>query len=239
MKIRPWIASVVPAILCASGVLSAQAARPEWGVSSSSAEVISAWDMQPSMGSGDWSFDFAGHRYVTSGLLIAGVHVPQGAKISAIVIDGCDFAPDGGVEFTLNRATADSNVVLATAQSGGPDTPGCSLFGASLAVPETADYNQYRYWISGGNQTVDGNTLVGAVRILYQLQVSPPPGTATFNDVPVSDPAFQFVEALVASGITAGCGSGNFCPDAPLTRRQMAVFLAKALGLQWPASGTF
>jgi hypothetical protein len=27
---------------------------------------------------------------------------------------------------------------------------------------------------------------------------------------------------------------GNFCPDGPLTRGQMAVFLSKALGLQFP-----
>jgi hypothetical protein len=47
-------------------------------------------------------------------------------------------------------------------------------------------------------------------------------------------PQFQFIEALYAYGITAGCGSGNYCPDAPLTRGQMAVFLAKAPGLQWP-----
>jgi len=72
------------------------------------------------------------------------------------------------------------------------------------------------------------------VRVYYQLQVSPAPGTATFNDVPTSDPGFQFIEALVSSGITAGCGNGNYCPDAPLTRRQMAVFLSKALGLNWP-----
>jgi len=52
--------------------------------------------------------------------------------------------------------------------------------------------------------------------------------------VPTSSPQFQFIEALYASGVTAGCGSGNYCPDAPLTRGQMAVFLAKALGLQWP-----
>lgn len=64
--------------------------------------------------------------------------------------------------------------------------------------------------------------------------MSPPPATPTFNDVPVGDGAFQFVEALVASGVTAGCGGGNYCPDAPLTRRQMAVFLSKALGLHWP-----
>jgi hypothetical protein len=63
--------------------------------------------------------------------------------------------------------------------------------------------------------------------------VSPAPGSATFGDVPTSHPFFQFIEALVASGITAGCGGGNYCPDAPLTRGQMAVFLSKALGLHF------
>ena len=41
-------------------------------------------------------------------------------------------------------------------------------------------------------------------------------------------------QALVSSGVTGGCGAGNYCPDAPLTRGQMATFLAKALGLAWP-----
>lgn len=56
----------------------------------------------------------------------------------------------------------------------------------------------------------------------------------------VSSPAnhqfFQFVEALADSGITAGCSAAPplYCPDAPLTRGQMAAFLAKALGLHWP-----
>lgn len=68
----------------------------------------------------------------------------------------------------------------------------------------------------------------------YRLPVSPAPGTATFNDVPTSHPFFQYVEALAASGVTAGCGNGNFCPDQPVTRGQMAVLLSKALGLHWP-----
>ena len=75
---------------------------------------------------------------------------------------------------------------------------------------------------------------MGGARIFWRRQVSPAPGTATFNDVPTSDQGFQFIEALAASGITAGCAGGNYCPDAPLTRRQMAVFLGKALGLHWP-----
>ena len=67
-------------------------------------------------------------------------------------------------------------------------------------------------------------------------QVSPAPAIATFNDVPTNDPAFQFIEALAASGITVGCSESPplYCPDSPLTRRQMAVFLSKGLGLYWP-----
>src|SRR6185436_4955518 len=72
------------------------------------------------------------------------------------------------------------------------------------------------------------------ITVRYRLQVSPAPATATFGDVPTDHPFFQFIEALAASGITGGCGNGNYCPNAPLTRGQMAVFLSKALGLQWP-----
>ena len=73
-----------------------------------------------------------------------------------------------------------------------------------------------------------------AVRLYYKLQVSPAPATATFADVPVGSPLHAFVEALVSAGITGGCGGGNYCPNQPLTRGQMAVFLAAALGLHWP-----
>jgi len=72
------------------------------------------------------------------------------------------------------------------------------------------------------------------VDLRWARQVSAAPAAATFADVPASDGAFAFVEALAASGVTAGCGGGNYCPDAPLTRSQMAVFLSKALGLYWP-----
>jgi len=74
----------------------------------------------------------------------------------------------------------------------------------------------------------------GGVAVWYKLQVSPAPATATFNDVPTGHWAFRFIEALVSSGITAGCGGGNYCPDQPITRAEMAVYLSAALGLDWP-----
>ncbi len=75
---------------------------------------------------------------------------------------------------------------------------------------------------------------LGWVEVRWHRTVSPPPATASFNDVPLTDIGSQYIEALAASGITGGCGGGNYCPDANLTRRQMAIFLAKALGLHWP-----
>jgi hypothetical protein len=72
----------------------------------------------------------------------------------------------------------------------------------------------------------------------------PPPATGTvFGDVGAGDFAANFIEQLAADGITSGCGGGNFCPDAVVTRDQMAVFLLRAkygAGYSPPAaSGTF
>jgi hypothetical protein len=73
------------------------------------------------------------------------------------------------------------------------------------------------------------------VRAGWQRQVSAAPLTASFpNDTPTTHPYFRFIEALAASGITAGCAPGFFCPNNPITRGEMAVFLAAALGLHSP-----
>jgi hypothetical protein len=68
----------------------------------------------------------------------------------------------------------------------------------------------------------------------YKLQISSAPATPTFTDVPASPPYIRAIEALAASGITGGCGAGNFCPNQNLTRGEMAAFLARALGLHFP-----
>jgi len=97
------------------------------------------------------------------------------------------------------------------------------------------DIDIVHYTLHVETPTADFNTAIRAVRLSWKRQVSPAPQAPTFGDVPENDGAFQFIEALVASGITVGCGNGIYCPDAPLTRRQMAVFLAKAIGLHWPS----
>jgi hypothetical protein len=60
----------------------------------------------------------------------------------------------------------------------------------------------------------------------------PPPCTApVFGDVPCSSPFARWVNELVTRGITGGCGGGDYCPLAPVTRGQMSVFLVVTFGL--------
>lgn len=76
-------------------------------------------------------------------------------------------------------------------------------------------------------------TKIGGVRITWHRQISPPPLSPTFADVPNGAFGYAGIEALAASGITQGCGNGNFCPNQTMTRAQMAALLARALGLYW------
>jgi hypothetical protein len=71
-----------------------------------------------------------------------------------------------------------------------------------------------------------------AVELAQALAIQPPacvPGQEMFNDVPASNPFCPWIEELVRRGITTGCGSGNYCPSASVSRAQMAAFLLKTL----------
>jgi len=161
--------------------------------------------------------------------------LPSGALVTGVDFDVCDS--DAGTDVLAQVLSDDSlgqNLqVLNSATTSG--SPGCAavfvdLSASNFVIDNANNQLLLDIVLKSGNSS---QSFAGAT-VHYVLQVSPAPGSATFADVPTSHPFFQFVEALAASGITAGCGGGNFCPDNPLTRGQMAVFLAKALGLQWP-----
>jgi hypothetical protein len=55
-----------------------------------------------------------------------------------------------------------------------------------------------------------------------------------FADVPNGSVAHDAVEWMVNRAITLGCAAGMFCPEAPVTRAQMALFMQRfggALGV--------
>lgn len=76
------------------------------------------------------------------------------------------------------------------------------------------------------------------VRVLGLSSVTPNP----FTDVSATNPHRRDIAALAEAGITRGCNppaNTLFCPDAPVTRAQMASFIARAFELDRIPGGRF
>lgn len=62
---------------------------------------------------------------------------------------------------------------------------------------------------------------------------APPPATGkVFHDVTATHWAAGWIEHLAAEKLTSGCAPRFYCPEQPLTRAEMAAFLARAFSLQ-------
>jgi len=86
----------------------------------------------------------------------------------------------------------------------------------------------YRYYCPN-NTVTRAQMAIFLEKGMNSSAFTPPAATGTrFNDVPASYWAAAWIEQLAADGITGGCGAGNYCPDSPVTRAQMAVFLLKS-----------
>jgi hypothetical protein len=133
---------------------------------------------------------------------------------------------------------------------GGPTLPTSPLARAWLAdfldVPRAEPFHDFVEKIfRRGITTGYGNGLYGihepvtraqmAVFLLRGLHgplYTPPPCTGIFADVacaPQPDFAVDWIEQLSRDGISAGCYlQGSYCPDLPVRRDEMAVFLLRA-----------
>jgi hypothetical protein len=64
--------------------------------------------------------------------------------------------------------------------------------------------------------------------------------TPFFTDVPATHAQFKYIQKMKELGITVGCTETTYCPDNPVTRGEMSVFLIRGkLNVQAPAEFTF
>jgi hypothetical protein len=90
----------------------------------------------------------------------------------------------------------------------------------------------------GGGNYCPNNTVTRSQMAIFLLRAkygsahTPPAATGTvFADIPSNAFAASWIEQLAGEGITGGCGGGNYCPDNPVTRAQMAIFLVRTFNL--------
>jgi hypothetical protein len=77
-----------------------------------------------------------------------------------------------------------------------------------------------------------GQARIGIISVGNQsFKVMQGGSVQTFNDVSPAAPFFDYISLMHTDGITAGCSASPplYCPDVPVTRAQVAVFIVKAL----------
>jgi hypothetical protein len=248
---RSWPLPAVPSLadlVGAQAIADVAPASPvarTYGTASETVYVVSALEFEAQLSTDLWGNLESGPPHIGLYRVVGGVvalwapiHLPAGALITRIELDGFDDNAGGQISSVVMglKSPGAAASVLATMATGTAATPGSGTFPYTFAGGVTrADLtidNVNGYYLVSVSMNAGGLGFSN-VRVHYRLQVSPAPGVASFTDVPTSHPFFQFVEALKASGITAGCSVDHFCPDDGLTRGQMAVFLSKALGLHF------
>jgi hypothetical protein len=170
-----------------------------------------------------------------------------GAAGAGIMMGGPPNCPAGILDFCPNnvvtRADMAGYIFRAVHGANTPPPVYTNIYG-------DVTFNQYNsFYIQGitddgitagcgnGNYCPDSpNTRAQMSVFIWKGQwgdVAPPacvePGA--FTDVPCGSFAADFIYGLFNEGVTAGCGGGNFCPNANITNGQMSVFLVKGFNI--------
>ncbi|MGH7540413.1 MAG: S8 family serine peptidase [Gemmatimonadota bacterium] len=176
---------------------------------------------------------------VKSALLNGGDSIPA---LSGITVSGRRLNADGTL--ALIPASATPELVVLKGGNGGGTITGTGITcgsdcsesyapGANVVLTATPLYaSTLTGWSNCDSPS--GNTCtmtMSSSKVVTATFTTTP----TFADVPPSHPFYPFIEQLVDLGITSGCGTNGsgqplYCPNAPVQRQQMAVFLMKATG---------
>ena len=125
------------------------------------------------------------------------------------------FAGPAGATYSLADAVAGYGTVGAGATAGClAATADCFQLGVSAPATRPATH-----WDATFKETLS----TGPART-WTVHVG-----KSFTDVPVSQAFYKRIEALLHTGITAGCTPTTYCPGATVDRGSMAIFIAKAV----------
>lgn len=176
----------------------------------------------------------------TDSRAVGQILMPHGVDIELIRIWGTDNSLANDMQVQLissclpdfGAAFPTLTVMATAASSGNPGafTDATTLLGTNLADNQSCTY-RVEVRLGPDNSTCDAALFFSKLRVQWGRTVPPAPAVASFTDVPVGAQFFAEVEALAASGITAGCTATTFCPENFVTRRQMAAFFGRGFGL--------
>jgi S-layer homology domain len=227
--------------LVSAGGRDARAATPQaFGTSALTLYQVSPGGCLPDSSSVNYDV-LRGYRFANSGdgHWDCPLNLPAGAKLDSfevLVHDENALALEAVLQICDSLSVDDTCFEDGLVSSTGtPSEPFTGFLTSDVSGPGyEVDKLNKTYSVRIFLPAVSTTLMFRQVNVYYRQQVSPAPAVSSFGDVPPSHPFFRFIEAFAAAGITSGCGGGNFCPERNVTRGEMAVFLARALGLHFP-----
>ncbi|MEW6339049.1 MAG: S-layer homology domain-containing protein [Acidobacteriota bacterium] len=142
---------------------------------------------------------------------------------AAITLTGTasDFAGPVSTTYTILDAAAGYGTIAAGGTASCQATGNCYALG--VGVPAARPL----HWDATMRETLSDDTPT-----VWTVHVG-----GSFADVPPGAFGYRFIETLLHNEITAGCAATEYCPGGALSRWQMAVLLARAMGETVPATG--
>ncbi|MEX0879455.1 MAG: S-layer homology domain-containing protein [Thermoanaerobaculia bacterium] len=223
----------VPVAVAPGARISATATDPSGNTSEFSQRIIFSMAPASGLSSGGTSVTLSGTDFSPGATVSIGPASATNVTVGSFVqITATTPALAAGAAYDVVVANADGSAgTLAKGWvSDFLDVPQGQLFHSFVT---TLVSNAITAGVGGGLYGVNDNTLrqqmaVFLLKAKHGLCYSPPGCTGVFGDVPCPSTFADWIEALAAEGITGGCGGGNYCPQNPVRRDQMAVFLLKA-----------
>ncbi|MBK9604042.1 MAG: S-layer homology domain-containing protein [Anaerolineales bacterium] len=173
---------------------------------------------------------------------VLGTGAGQVLSVDFTPTDSANYLNVNGTTVTINVLTANPTLSVTNSPvvyNGSPQAaivvgsvPGTVsniLYNGSINQPK----NPGTYSITADfapTDSVNYNNLTAASAGDFIIN-SKDPDYPTFADVPMNHWAWAYVESIYAAGITAGCGTNPliYCPDEPITRAQMAIFILRGV----------
>jgi hypothetical protein len=148
---------------------------------------------------------------------------------------------------TNSYGTADGSVISITTAAGSSTTTTTTTATNTFSDVPTSFWGYYAISSLSGKGIVSGypvgtfqpNASITraefASMLAKALVLNTSVTTGTFTDVTAGDWYYGSVNAAASAGLVSGMGDNLFAPNALITREQMAVMVAKALGTKAPA----